>query len=89
MQITLNIPPEYAEVVAGLAAASGLTPTQWVTRTVKRALQAAQGPRRGRPTMNQERDAAIRAKRDAGMTIKALAAEYKLSIPRINQILCI
>jgi Mor family transcriptional regulator len=39
--------------------------------------------------MNQERDAAIRAKRDAGMTIKALAAEYKLSVPRINQILCI
>lgn len=87
MQITLTIPPEYAEVIERLAAADGITPTQWVTRTVKRAIRPTQAPRMGRPTINQERDAAIRTKRDAGMTIKALADEYGLSIPRINQIL--
>lgn len=87
MQLTLNIPDEYAAVITQLAQADGITPTQWVTRTIKQSVRPAQAKRIGRPTINQERDASIRSKRAQGMSIPALAKEFSLSTVRINQIL--
>ena len=86
MHITLNIPEDFAASIERLAALDGITPTQWVTRTIKRAVRPAQGAGLGRPRINDERDAEIRAKRAAGQQPASLAKEYGISLVRVQQI---
>lgn len=86
VHITLNIPDAAAAVIQQLADVDGITPTQWVTRVIQRAVQPPTATQLGRPKVNQTRDAEIRAKRAAGQSVESLASEYGLSVMRIHQI---
>ena len=86
MRITLDIPDKPAAAIQQLADIDGLTPTQWITRAVQRAVQPAPANHLGRPRVNQSRDAEIRSKRAAGQSAESLSAEYGVSKMRINQI---
>jgi hypothetical protein len=86
MSITFTIPDGPAQAIAALAESQGLTPEQWVHKTIKAGLGAQDRPRMGRPTVNMQRDAEIRAKRAAGASILQLSQEFGLSKIRIDQI---
>jgi hypothetical protein len=85
MRIILNIPDAAAAILDAVSERDGITPTQWVTRAVQRALpETVKYP--GRPRVNEARDAEMRAKRAAGATQAELAREYGLNRVRVQQI---
>lgn len=86
MHIDITIPEPFAGTITALAASQGITPNQWVVRTIKAAIAPKEAKRLGRPRTNDARDAEIRAKLAAGASPQGLAKEYGMHTARIYQI---
>ncbi len=86
MHIDITIPEPFAGTIATLAASQGITPEQWVVRTIRAAIAPKETKRLGRPRTNDTRDAEIRAKLAAGASAQGIAKEYGIHTARVYQI---